>query len=88
MHSICSISARRTSMRPARHALDRTGAGGKSAGSTLHEVAGRDVGQLVEPERGDGREHPALVGHGLGHHHVEDGDAVGRDHQQVPSPAS
>ena len=47
------------------------------------EVVGDDVAGAVEPESGEAAEDVALVGHAVGQHHVEGGDAVGGDHQEV-----
>jgi hypothetical protein len=47
------------------------------------QVPGHHVGQLGEPERRHGGEHPALVGDRLAHHDVEGRDAVARHHQQA-----
>ena len=61
-------------------------AGGPSAGTSARSVEIRwlpaDSAKLVEPERGHGREHPALLGNRFGHHHVEGRDPVGGDHEQ------
>ncbi len=51
--------------------------------SALEQVVGRQVGQLLQPRRGHGREHPPLVGDRLRHDDVEGRDAVGGHHQQT-----
>ena len=45
-------------------------------------MASGDVFQVLEPERRHRGQHPTLARDGLGHHDVERGDAIGRDHQQ------
>ena len=45
-------------------------------------MVGRHVGEVLEPEDAHGREHPALVGHRLGHHDVEGREPVRRHHEQ------
>ena len=52
------------------------------------QVVAEHVAEVLDPEGGHGREHPALVRDRLGHDDVEGGQPVGGDHQQVPSPAS
>ena len=49
------------------------------------EVVGGEVGERLQPEGGHGREDPPLLRDGLGHDHVEGGDAVGGHHQQPVS---
>ena len=81
MHSMGSISARRHSItRPASSGF--CAPGGRSARSVEMQVAPDDVGQVLEPERRHGGQHPPLVGDRLGHDHVERRDAVRRDQQQ------
>src|SRR5262249_41160822 len=47
------------------------------------QMVGREVGGLLEPEGRQRREGSALVGDGILEHHVEHGDAVGRDDQNA-----
>ena len=54
---------------------------GKLLHLEAHQVVGGQVRQVPEPEGGQLGEDTALVGDGLGHHHVEGGDAV-RGHQE------
>ena len=49
----------------------------------LAEMVGNQVLRLVKPEVGDPRQQLALAGYRVGHDHVEGGDAVGGDEQQV-----
>jgi hypothetical protein len=39
--------------------------------------------EVIEPEAGELRQHAALVGYALAHHHIERGQAVRGDHQQL-----
>ena len=81
MHSIGSISARRHSMiRPA--SSGSCAAGGQVGDVGRHEVAAAARRRAARTRTRHGGEHAALVGDRLGHHDVERGDAVGRDHQQ------
>ena len=56
---------------------------GKVGGVGRHQMIGREVGGLLEPERGQRGEDPALVGDEVGEHDVEHRHAVGRDHQHA-----
>ena len=77
MHSIGSISARRTTiMRPAQ----------SSAAPPSYDNPTRWFGAMSPrwSNQNDAhrRQHPTLVGHGLAHHDVERGHPVGRDHHE------
>ena len=47
------------------------------------EVMRHEVGDAIEPERGQLREHAALVGDAAAEHVVEGRDAIGGDDQEV-----
>ena len=68
--------------RPAGELGARAARGGRRIGGD--QVVGRDVGELLEPERRScAVSTRPLSGIGSAMHHVEGGDAVGGDHQQV-----
>ena len=86
MHSRWSISAFRTrTARPAQSAGSAAppSASAMATGSAVICDARDDVGHLVAPEGGHGRQHPALVGDGLGHDHVERADPVRGHHEEA-----
>ena len=69
-----------------RPATQHVGVGLRRGGEAGHiereEVVRDDIGQLVEPERRQLRQHLALVGDAGAQHVVEGGDAVGGDQEQ------
>ena len=89
MHSMSSISARRTSIGPGRPARPRPPGRamrprrGSRPVSALSRWLGARSASSSEPVDGHGREHPTLLGDGLLHDHVEGRDPVGGHHQQA-----
>ncbi len=81
MHSIRTGSVPRARASPGRRR--RAAAAGEVGGVGRHQVVGEQVGGLLEPERRERGEHPALVGDQVGEHDVEHRDAVGRDHEHA-----
>ena len=57
--------------------------GGEARHVGGHEVVRHQVGDAIEPERGQLREHAALVGDAAAEHVVEGRDAIGGDDQEV-----
>ena len=67
----------------AQHVLVGGGHFGPGIDVVAQEVVGNHVGEQSKPEHRRRREHLPLAGDALVHHHVERGDAVGGDQQQV-----
>ena len=86
MHSSGSISARRTSVRRPASPGSSANAGERlvDLGGVARDQRGRhDVGELLAEEVGHRGEHPALLGDGLVHDHVEGAQPVRGHHQEA-----
>ena len=76
---------RRTSIDAAAQQVGvrRASAAGKRATSVVDQMVRHEIGDAIEPERRQLRQHAALVGNAGAEHVVERRDAIGRDDQQV-----